>query len=169
MRTFNIILVASIIFIGSNAFAQTMNYQVYSLFVINIAKYSSWPSASSEFQITVLGKSKVYEELMKQAGKGVNGLPLKVRQVDMESDIGQPHIIYVSDGKSSSLAEVLKVTQGKPVMIITEREGLVKKGADFSFLVTDTNTLRFDVNNTELEKRQIKVSRNISSLANTVL
>lgn len=169
MRTLKIFLVASIILPAGTMFAQTTNYQVYSLFVVNIAKYSSWPEAGSEFHITVVGKSKVYDELMKQSAKGVNGLPLKVRQVEAESDIGEPHILYLSDGKSGSLDELLKLTQGKPIMIITEREGLVKKGAGFSFLITETNTLRFDVNNTELEKRQIKVSRNIAALANSIL
>lgn len=169
MRTVKRLLIVSLVLLSGQMFAQTTNYQVYSLFIVNIAKYSAWPNTGQEFNITVLGKSKVYDELLKQTAKGVNGLPLKVKQADLESDIGQPQIIYVSDNKSGSLDEILKLTNGKPVMVITEREGLVKKGAGFSFLVTDNNTLRFDLNNTELEKRQIKVSRNISALANSVM
>lgn len=169
MRTVKRLLIVALVVFSGQMFAQTTNYQVYSLFIVNIAKYSAWPNASSEFSITVLGKSKVYDELLKQSAKGVNGVPLKVKQADAESDIGQPQIIYVSEGKSSSLDEILKLTNGKPVMVITEREGLVKKGAGFSFLVTENNTLRFDLNNTELEKRQIKVSRSISALAHSVM
>jgi hypothetical protein len=169
MRAIKLSLLALIILSGTEVFSQTTNYQVYSLFVYNIAKYSSWPSTNGEFTIDVLGKSKVYDELLKQVGKGVNGVPLKIRQVESETEIGQSQIIYVSDGKSSSLSELLKLTEGKPVMIITEREGLVKKGADFSFLITENNTLKFDMNTTKLEKRRIKVSNNIAGLANSVL
>jgi hypothetical protein len=152
-----------------SAAAQTTNYQVYALFVVNIAKYSSWPNMNGDFQITVYGKSKAYDELLKQHGKNVNGHLINVNQVDNIAEIGYPHILYLADGKSSSLDDILKATQGKSTMIITEREGLYKKGAGFSFVIMDNSTLRYDINNTELEKRQIKVSKNLTSLANVSL
>lgn len=149
--------------------AQTTNYQVYALFVVNIAKYSSWPNASTDMEITVIGKSKVFDELMKQNGKNVNGHTIKVKQVENVADIGQPNILYIADGKSGALDEIVQATQGKPIMIIGERESLYKKGAGFSFVVLENGTLRYDINNTELEKRQIKVSKNLSALANATI
>ncbi len=159
---------AALLFIPE-AKAQTTNYQVYALFVINIAKYSSWPSLGNEFHITVVGKSKVYDELMKQAGKSINGHTLKVTLVDNMSEIGQPNIIYLADGKSSILEDILKATEGKAIMVIGEREGLYKKGAGFSFVIMENSTLRYDINNTALENRQIKVSKNLTALANAML
>lgn len=148
---------------------QTANYQVYSLFVMNIAKYSFWPQPSSELEIAVVGKSKVYEELMKYAERGVNGMKIKVRLVEDITALGSPQILYLSDGKSSLIDDIIKSTSGKSIMIVTEREGLHKKGACFSFFVNDSNNLRFDINNTELEKRNIKVAKNLSSMAHEVL
>jgi len=52
-------------------------------------------------------------------------------------------------------------------MIISEREGLHKKGAGFSFVVMENGTLRCDINNTELEKRQIKLSKNLAAFTNS--
>ncbi len=147
--------------------AQTTNYQVYALYVVNIAKYSSWPSQSGELRIGVLGKTKVYEELLKQDGKSVNGNVLKVFQGDTPDKLEDAHIIYIADGKSGSMEELLKVTEGKSVMIIAEREGLHKKGAGFSFVIMENSSLRFDMNQTDLEKRSIRVSKSISTLANS--
>lgn len=153
-----------------HASAQTTNYQVHSLFVINIAKYSTWPSHTGEFTVTVFGKSKIYDELVKNsAGKSINNLPIKIKQIEDLSQISTPQIIYLAEGKSASLDDVLKATAGKSVMVIAEREGLFKKGAGFSFVIMDNNTLRYDINNSELEKRQIKISKNLSALANEVL
>ncbi|HEY9008765.1 YfiR family protein [Ohtaekwangia sp.] len=166
MRTLRYYILFAVVLASSSLKAQTTNYQVYSLFVINIAKYSSWPELKGEIHITVFGKSKIFDELMKQNGKNVNGQIVKVNQVDNLAEISQPHIIFLADGRSGALEDVLKVTQGKPVMVISEREGLFKKGAGFSFVVMENSTLRFDINNTELEKRQIKVSKNLSALAN---
>ena len=149
--------------------SQTTNYQVYALFVANIAKYSSWPESSGDFEIAVFGKSKTYDELLKQNGKIVNGHTVKVTLVESIADIGQPHILYVADGRSSMVEDIVKITQGKSVMIIAEREGLYKKGAGFSFVIMENNTLRYDINHTELEKRQIKISKNLATLANATL
>jgi hypothetical protein len=148
--------------------AQTTNHQVYALFVVNIAKYSLWPTHTGDMNITVYGKTKVYDELMKQNGKSANGV-LKVNQVDDLSSIGTPNIIYLADGKSGSLDELLKAIEGKSIMVITEREGLFRKGAGFSFIILENNTLRFDINNTDLEKRQIKVAKNLAALANSTI
>jgi hypothetical protein len=77
--------------------------------------------------------------------------------------------VFLADGKSSTLSDLQKATEGKPIMVVAEREGLYKKGASFSFVLMDNNTLRYDVNNAELEKRNIKVSKNLTNLANTVI
>lgn len=169
MKYFRLPIITLALCFSLTAYAQTTNYQVYALFVVNIAKYSSFPNLSSDLQVTVYGKSKVYDELMKQSGKNVNGHVLKVSQAENVTDLGAAHIVYLADGKSGSLDEILKATEGKPVMIICEREGLHKKGAGFSFIVTENSTLRFDINSTELEKRQIKISKNLSTLANSTI
>jgi len=147
--------------------AQTTNHPVYALYVVNIAKYSEWPSGTSELKISVLGKTKVYEELMKHNGKTVNGHVLKISQIEEITEIGDANILYVADGRSGTLGDVVLQTESKPLLIIGEREGLFKKGAGFSFVVMENNTLRFDINATQLEKRNIKVSKNLSSLANS--
>jgi hypothetical protein len=155
---------------SSAAIAQTTNYQVHSLFVLNIAKYSEWPTAESEFHIVVFGKSKIYDELVKlTAGKNINGHTIKVSQVENAAEIGNANIVFLADGKSGSLDDVVKATEGKSIMVIAEREGLYKKGAGFSFMLTETNTLRYDINNGALAKRNIKVSKNLATLANTVI
>lgn len=167
MKLLKIILFTGLVLAGYCANSQTTNYQVYSLYVINIARYTSWPSSTGELRVAVLGKSRVYEELLKHNGKVVNGQTMKVMQVESAADIGDAHIVYVPDGKTSAFEDVFKKTSGQPVMIIGEREGLHKKGAGFSFVVMDNGTLRCDMNNTELEKRQIKVSKNLTAITNS--
>lgn len=160
-----------VVFLGkaSTATAQTTNYQVYALFVVNIARYSEFPQMQGELEIASYGRSKAYDELVRQNGKNVNGHMLKVTQTEDLGMLQKANVIYVADNKSSALDEIVKATEGKPVMIICEREGLFRKGAGLSFVVTENNTLRFDVNSGELEKRQIKISKSLTALANTIL
>ena len=156
--------------ICSASFGQTTNYQVHSLFVLNIAKYSTWPPSANEFHIVVFGKSKIYDELTRAvAGKNINGLPIKVTQAASVTELGNAQIVFLSDGESGELTSVLRATEGKATMVIAEREGLFKKGAGFSFVVMENNTLRYDINQAELEKRSIKISKNLATLANSMI
>jgi hypothetical protein len=171
MRKINILFLILFFFVGVESYAQTTNHQVYAVFVMSIAKYSEWPeTGTKDFKIAVLGKSKVFDELTKAtANKDIRGKKIVVTQSDDIQSIGDAQIVYLPDGKSSQLAELQKSLAGKPVMIIAEREGLFKKGASFSFVVLDNNTLRFDINKKESESHQIKISQSLSSLANEVI
>lgn len=166
-----IFIFLAVVFLGkaSTATAQTTNYQVYALFVVNIAKYSEFPQLQGELEIVSYGKSKAYDELIKQNGKNVNGHALKVTLTEDLNALQKASVIYLADNRSSALDEIVKATEGKPVMIICEREGLFRKGAGLSFVITENNTLRFDVNSGELERRQIKISKSLTALANTIL
>src|SRR5216110_1146792 len=95
-----------ILFFQAKSYAQTTNHQVYAVFVMSIAKYSSWPeSEAKDFKITVLGKSKVFDELMKATtNKDIHGKKIAVTQTDDVQSIGDAQIVYLSDGKSSQLA-----------------------------------------------------------------
>jgi hypothetical protein len=171
MRKTNIFFLILFLVAGFESIAQTTNHQVYAVFVVSIAKYSSWPeSDAKDFKIVVLGKSKVYDELTKApANKDIHGKKIIVTQTDDIQSVGDAQIVYLPDGKSSQLNELQKSLSGKPVMIIAEREGLFKKGASFSFVVLDNNALRFDINRKESESHQIKISQSLSSLANEVI
>lgn len=155
---------------GYSTQAQTTNYQAYSVFVYGMTKYMSWPSSNkTEFTIVVFGKSKVYDEMMKGlSGKTVNGLMIKIVQAEDITSVGEPHILYVSEGKSGQLDEIKRTTSGKAVLIIGEREGLHKKGAGMSFIAID-NKLRIDINNGELTGRNIKTSTQMHALAHEII
>ena len=167
----NKILILSFLLVCAlQSIAQTTNHQAYSVFVYGLSKYTSWPSAGqTEFVIAVVGKSKAYDEMVKaHTGKLINGLPVKGIQVDDPKTIAAPQIFYVSDNKSSLIEDIRKQTEGKPVLIIAEREGLHKRGAGMSFIAID-NKLRLDMNSQELQSRQIKVSTQLHALANEVI
>src|SRR5689334_18149064 len=109
--------------------AQTTNYKAHAVFIFSIAKYSQWPTtANGEFVITVLGKSKLYDELVAGTSRyNINGAKIIVRETENIAQVTNSQMVVVADSKSSDLADLLKTTSGKPIMVITEREGLHKK------------------------------------------
>jgi YfiR/HmsC-like len=171
MRVQFLLLTIFACLVSGNLFSQTTNYKAHAIFVFSIAKYSQWQvTQSNEFVIAVLGKTKLYDELVATAAHhSINGMKILILQVNEVSEIKQPQMILVADSKSSVLSDLLKATAQQPVMVVTEREGLHKKGAGVSFFVNDAGKLNFDLNLTELNKRTITLSKSLISLAASTL
>ncbi len=148
--------------------AQISNYKAYSIFIYSFSKYVHWPPEANnkEFKIAVVGKSQVFDELSTMAQtKNREGQKIVVTQVNDAEDIDFAHIVYITEGKSSTLAGILAKTSTTPVLVITERDGLIKKGAGISFLITEENSLRFELNEEAIAKRNLKVAKNLQTLA----
>jgi hypothetical protein len=157
--------------VSIQVYSQTTSYKAHTIFVFSIAKYSQWPASDkNEFVITVLGKSKLYDELIaSSANHTISGKKISVIAVNDIAEIKETSMVIVSDGKSSVLGDLVKATANQPVMIVTEREGLHKKGAGVSFFVNDAGKLNFDLNLTEMNKRTITLSKSLTSLAASTL
>ena len=156
--------------LSHNGYGQTTVYKAHAVFIFNFAKYSQWPSQSTEFVITVLGKSPLTQELLTGASKHtIQGAKVVVQEVDDVSKIKDTHIVVVTDGKSNQLADLVKTTGSKPIMIVAEREGLYKRGAGISFFVNDSGKLNFDMNLTDMQKRTLSLSKNLTTLAAATL
>jgi hypothetical protein len=146
--------------------AQTTNYKAYAIFLYNFTKYVHWPEGSltGDFKITVVGNSKVTQELTAIVqNKTVLGKKIVVSQVNTAQELTGAHLVYLSGSRSGDLEELLEQLAGKPVLVVTERDGLVRKGASISFVTLDDNSLRFTLNDQALNNLQI--AQELKSLA----
>lgn len=149
--------------------AQVSAHRSYALYVQSITKYSSWPTLTGDFKIIVFGQTQAFEELQKSMdGKIFSGAKGRVIKTDNLADVTDACIVYLADEKSNQLAEVLKLTDGKPIMIVTERERLHLEGAGVSFTTID-NRIRYDINLKDLQKRNLKTAMQVVALAHETL
>ena len=147
--------------------AQTDINSAYSLFLYNFAKYSQWPNNSTgDFKITVFGNSKVFQELQKiSSSKKINGRTISVKKTTDISEIKETDLLFISLGKSNSIADIIASTTGKPIMVVAEKKGLYEKGACISFYVGDDSKLRFQINDQELSNRNLKMAQSLKGMA----
>ncbi|HEY0655046.1 MAG TPA: YfiR family protein [Chryseosolibacter sp.] len=150
-----------------DATAQVSNYKAYTLFVYNFTKYIQWPDGSikDDFVIGVFGKSPILEELqkmgeVKKAGDK-NIRVVEISEATLGSDI---HILFVPEQKSNQIATILTAVKGKPVLLVSDKPGLVEKGAGISFL-SDHNNLKFELNSNSIANQNLKISKTLEALA----
>jgi hypothetical protein len=146
---------------------QTINYKAYAIFLYSFTKHIDWPVYSGEeFKITVVGKSKVSAELLPlMQNKSAWGKKITVSQVNTAEEMGDSQLVYLSDGKSSELGKVLEKILGKSTLVVTEREGLVKKGAGISFMIYEDSSLHFEISDKIAQSSNLKVSTELKNMA----
>jgi len=143
------------------------NSKFKAIFIYNFTKYIEWPKTyrNGDFVIGVIGKSPLYQELVKMAmTKKVANQPLKIIRYNSIKDLHKCHILYISKGDSFEIGEVIKQIKSNSTLIITEKSGLADQGAGINFVVKN-NRLKFELNKNNVEKHKLKISSNLEALA----
>ncbi len=147
--------------------AQVSNYKAYTLFLYNFTKYIQWPDGAidQDFVIGVYGKSPITEELQKLGSiKKAGDKNIKIIELSETNLLQDVQILFIPEEKSAQIAAVLASVKGRPILVVSERQGLTQKGAAISFL-TEQNNLRFELNTVSIASQNLKVSKALETLA----
>lgn len=162
-------IITGMLLLPGKAAAQSINYKAYGIFIFTFARFTEWPAQMEEspvIKFAVLGNSSIYDELAESLpGKTINGKKCTVEKVDSPAMLKGYHVVFLPALKSGQLNDVLKQTAKLPILIITEHDGLVKKGAAISFVITDDQKLGFELNETVLKERELRMASQLKSLA----
>lgn len=148
------------------SFTQAQNEKFKALFMYNFTKYVEWPASlkSGNFVIGVLGNSTISEELKVIAGKQkVGGQTIVVKVCSSVSDVEGCHMLYIPSNKSESLSEVTAKFGGKPLLIVTDKEGLASRGACINF-VLDGSKLRYEISKSNIDTKGLGANSSLFSL-----
>lgn len=167
MRRASVVLIGVAIMLLSVHSARAQKEKFHSIFIYNFSKYVKWPDDqdAGSFVIGVYGSSAIEKDLAEMAvSKKVNGMPIEVKQFKSMEGIDQCHIIYVASSESGKIDQIISQTNSKPVLIVTDKPGLAKKGAAINFVELD-GKIKFELNQQNAESRGLKVAGALTSLA----
>ncbi len=141
------------------------------LYIYNITKYFDWPPSmkSGSFVIEVFGHKSVYTELQKlTTGKSFGTQNIVVRNYSSIDQIGDCHIIFVGYWQSRYFDQVVSRIGSKPTLIITEYDGLLKKGSAINFVIRN-NKIEFELKPSNATSHGLKMDPRIRQLAFNVV
>jgi hypothetical protein len=123
-----------------------------ALFVMSFAKNVDWPAADSTYVITVLGDDPIFEQLQPLATAGqFEGRTVVIHKIERIDSINKTHILYIAPEKSNQLGMVISKFGSQPILVVTQKPGLGKEGADIN-IVADDGKLSFEVNILSMKK-----------------
>lgn len=147
--------------------AQSKDYRSQVLFIYNFIKYINWPVGTENFVIGIVGNSPITNELNKLASvkKTPDGKPIIIKVIEDASVTGTCDMIYLSDARSKDIASIIAEIHLRPALVVAERDGLTKKGAEISFFTQDDGKLSFSISRKNMESKKLKVSGELLRLA----
>lgn len=169
---FSLLVTIFIGWIGNAANAQEFNYKVNAMYIYYFTKYINWPDhpGLAHLTIGILGDSPVTDQLkIITESKKAGNVPIAVKRIDI-SEATNCQIIVVSKSESSSIKLVQEATRTLPILIVTEKRGLIRKGANICIYIDDEDNFKtkFEISKENMKARKLKVANELLEIAEIV-
>jgi len=152
--------------------SQAQEEKYIGLFVYNFTKHFDWPAEakSGEFRIQVIGHKSVGDELKSlTAGKSVGHQRIVVEQIELPSQINpNTHILFLGHWQTRHLETVKANISGKSILLVTEFEGLIQKGAMINFVIRE-GKIKFELNYVNANTAGLTIDQRLKELAYQVI
>ncbi len=163
----NFLLSLSLVALSTSAFSQAQIYKLHPVFIFSFTRYIQWPDAANggDFVIKVVGDSPIIAELEAMAKqKKAGDRTIKIMKVATAAQADNCSMVFIPAAQSGTLNDVIQKIGVKPTLIVTEEAGMAAKGSDINFITKD-GKLAFELNQTPINKKGLKVSTELTRLA----
>ncbi|MHB8207700.1 YfiR family protein [Mucilaginibacter sp.] len=146
---------------------QSIDYKVHANIIYRFTKYIEWPGNKrvGDFVIGIVGDSPLYEELSALiVGKTVGDQRIVIKKFAAGAAAYNCSILFISQEESRSLKRIALMTYDLPVLLVTEDNGLAKKGSCINFIVVD-DRLKLEINKNNILSRNMNVASELLKLA----
>jgi len=156
----------------SGAEEASQEYQLKAAFLVNFARFITWPEQAfapelPELIICVVGRNPFGTALSGVENKKIGGRSLRVVTADSLKKIPPCHLLYVSRSEANDLNTLTAHLGRQAVVTVSDISGFLKEGGTIEF-VTKENRLSFAINNSALKQRGIQASASLLDLAASV-
>jgi hypothetical protein len=142
-------------------------HEIHSAMLYNFIKYVQWPNEgeAGEFVVGVMGDEDVFNTLKQwYDGKPKGTKKYVIKKLSAPEEAATCAVVYLGKGKSNQFETIKGSIAGKPVLTITNGNGLGQKGSCINFKVID-GKLKFEMNQGTFGSSNLKVSSQLSSMA----
>jgi uncharacterized protein DUF4154 len=156
---------------AAEAAASALERRVKAAFLYKFLGYAdfaaqSFADATTPLSIGVVGADDMAAELTRiAAGRMVAGRAITVRAL-REQDVAQPlHVLFVAGQDDARAARLLRAANA--LLTVTECDDGLQTGSVINFTIVDER-VRFDVSLDAAEKKNVKLSSRLLTVANRV-
>lgn len=145
-------------------------YQLKLAFIVNFARFISWPESSpadDTLKLCVFGDNPFGSALLGVEGKKVGGNRLKTMVIGSLAAAGECHVLFVPENLAEEFFRQSGDGLSGTTVAVGDDQGFVERGGGIEFVARD-GRLGFVINNSLLKEKGIQVGSSLLSLAATV-
>lgn len=146
-------------------------YELKAALIYKISKFVRWPAADkpgAPFRVCVVGRDYFGPALDALKGQAVQGQPIAVARLDAgELASATCQVLFISRSENDQLVALLKATDGRPVLTISDIEGFAARGGIVEF-ATRNKKLGFRINPDAGRRAGLELSAQLLQLATVV-
>ena len=148
---------------------QVAEYELKAEFLARFASFVTWPPGSEErpFTIGVIGRNPFNGYLDKIAARKIKNRPVSIRYISDLTQLDGCDIVFICGSEKSRLAAILAHTDSHPILTVSDSGGFAEAGVLINFYTT-ADTVRFEINESAVERSGLKVSSKLFKLAKVV-
>lgn len=170
MKKFSFAIILFLATAHSSLFSQEVDNRLKSIYVYNFTKYLDWPSESKkgEFIIGVFANQELYLDFLKLCDNKKVGLQkITIKQITTIEEAASCQIVFIPRKESSKITGINETTKNLPVLVVSEKDGWIKKGSSINIFIDDDddNKTKFELNKRMLEMKGIKVGNALIPMA----
>ena len=142
-------------------------HEIHAAMLYNFIKYVQWPNEAEpgDFIIGVIGDENVFNTLKQwYDGKAKGAKKYVIKKLGGAAEAGDCQVVYLGKSKNRDFDDIKTSITNKPVLTITDGNGLGQKGSCINFKVVD-GKLKFELNQGVVGTANLKVSSQLSSMA----
>lgn len=160
------LFVISILFFSFQIKAQQSDVAVEANIIYHFTKYINWPEdkKSGDFVIGIIGDAALFDALKNSiVNKTAGTQKIVVKKFTTEATSFNCQILFIGDDESSSVKKIAAATTGAPVLLVTETDGMARKGSCINFTIVDDH-LKLEINKNNIEKRNLDIASELLQL-----
>jgi len=147
-------------------------HKIKAAFIYNFAKFIEWPAESfakdqNTLTLCIIGKDLFGDATKTVEGKTIKEKKLLVKRIKGIEDIGECHILFISESEGKNLSPILEKIKYKHILSIADMEGFAHRGGIINFITTD-NKVQFEINIDAAQQSGLKVSSKLLKLAKII-
>ncbi len=155
----------------STSYAQReTDYKVHANIIYRFTKYIEWPAnkKSGDFIIGIVGDSPLFEDLKNlSANKTVGNQKIVVIKMSPSANSYNCHILFIGEEESGRLKRIANLTSGAAILIVSESDGLARKGSCINFITVDER-LKLEINKSNVEQRNLLIASELLELGTII-
>jgi hypothetical protein len=150
--------------------AQGSEYQLKAARIARIAQVTSWPQSklapNSPLVIGVYGHDTIADFLeMAVQGRRLKGREVTVKRCTAVQEVSGCHVLFVSHSEQDRLRDVLRRTNGEPILTIGESENFMDKGGIVQLTMIG-GSAQFTLDFSNLKRARLEIDPETLALAN---